>query len=226
MRILSFVILLVSFHVSSFCQTDTAALLTQIKNKLTDRSASISGVLSDKAYDMLHPKPAFRQLIEKSAAAEVLTIVKDDEPGNKIKVTAIVKNKEGKPVPNALVYLYQTDLRGWYAGDAPHVLTYEGDMRHARLFGYVRTDKNGSIELHTIKPSGYPKSDLPAHIHVHVIAEGYRSFGTEFLFQDDERLKGEILNRAIVDGGMIAKPEAANAPFMQKFSYTITLTKN
>ena len=37
-----------------------------------------------------------------------------------------------------------------------------------------------------MKPGGYPKSDLPAHIHVHVSANGYRSFGTEFLFDDDE----------------------------------------
>jgi protocatechuate 3,4-dioxygenase beta subunit len=66
---------------------------------------------------------------------------------------------------------------------------------------------------------------LPAHIHVHVTAAGYRAFGTEFLFQDDERLKGEILNRAVVDGGMIAKPETAESPFVQKFSYEIRLRK-
>ena len=75
-------------------------------------------------------------------------------------------------------------------GEAPHVLKYEGDMRYARLFGYVKTNKNGRFELHTVKPSGYPKSDLPSHIHVHVTAAGYSSYVTEFLFDDDERLKG------------------------------------
>jgi len=98
-------------------------------------------------------------------------------------------------------------------------------MRHARLFGYAKTDKNGKMELHTIKPAGYPKSDLPAHIHVHVTAEGYRPYGTEFLFQDDERLKGEILNRAVIDGGMIGVPELAESPFNQEFSYEIKLVK-
>jgi hypothetical protein len=58
------------------------------------------------------------------------------------------------------------------------------------------------------------------------MAEGYQPYVTEFLFQDDERLKGEILNRAIVDGGMIAKPEAAESPFQQKFTYTITIKSN
>lgn len=91
-----------------------------------------------------------------------------------------VKDNIGKPVTGALVYLYHTDCRGWYAADAPHVLQYEGDMRHARLFGDVKTDKEGKFELHTIKPAGYPKSDLPAHIHVHVTAQGYRSLEQSF----------------------------------------------
>src|SRR4030095_14658819 len=99
------------------------------------------------------------------------------------------------------------------------------DMRHARLFGYVKTDKNGMFELHTIKPSGYPKSDLPAHIHVHVSADGFQSFVTEFLFDDDERLVGKIRENAMRDKFIIAKPEKAVGPFVQQFSYTIELRK-
>jgi protocatechuate 3,4-dioxygenase beta subunit len=204
---------------------DTTALMNEAETKLQKGSASVSSILSDKKYLLLHPKSSFREMIKKNASATILTITTNDEPGKKIKVIGAVKNKDGQPVADALVYLYQTDYRGWYADDAPHVLMNEGDFRHARLFGYVKTDKNGKFELHTIKPSGYPKSDLLAHIHVHVMAEGYSSFGTEFLFQDDERLKGEILNRAVVDGGIIAKPESSAVPFEQQFSYEIKLRR-
>ena len=124
-----------------------------------------------------------------------------------------------------MVYLYHTDSRGWVASDAPHVLQYEGDIRHARLLGYVKTDKDGSFELHTIKPAGYPKSDLPAHIHVHVSAQGHKPFGTEFLFDDDERLVGKIRESSIRNDFMISKPEKAESPFVQRFSYSITLQK-
>jgi protocatechuate 3,4-dioxygenase beta subunit len=209
-----------------FSQTDSAVLLKDAEKKLQDLKAVVSSVLTDKAYMSIHPMTTFREMIKNHASTGVLTITPEDESGKKIKVIATVRDKSGHPIADALVYLYQTDSRGWYAADAPHVLMNEGDFRHARLFGYVKTDKNGRIELHTIKPSGYPKSDLPAHIHVHVMAEGYQPYGTEFLFQDDERLKGEILNRAIVDGGMIAKPEAAKSPFQQKFTYTITIKSN
>jgi len=115
--------------------------------------------------------------------------------------------------------------QGWYAADKPHVGGNSGDQRHARLFGYVKTDKEGKFELHTIKPAGYPKSDLPAHIHVHVEAVGYRCFVTEFLFDDDERLVGKIRENSIRNNLMIAKPEKAESPFAQKFSYSITLQK-
>jgi protocatechuate 3,4-dioxygenase beta subunit len=101
----------------------------------------------------------------------------------------------------------------------------EGDMRHARLFGYVKTDKDGKFELHTIKPSGYPQSDPPAHIHVHIDANGYRSIVTEFLFDDDDRLVSKIRENSIRNNFMISKPEKTESPFAQKFSYSITLQK-
>jgi protocatechuate 3,4-dioxygenase beta subunit len=204
-------------------QNDSSILLKDAEARLQNHTADVSSILTNKTFATLHPLASFRAMVQKNASANVLTIAPDDEPGRKIKVVAIVKNKDGQPVADALVYLYQTDSRGWYAADAPHVLMNEGDFRHSRLFGYVKTDKNGMIELHTVKPSGYPQSDLPAHIHVHVMAKGFRAYGTEFLFQDDERLKGEILNRAIIDGGMIAKPEKAEAPFQQKFNYVMTI---
>jgi protocatechuate 3,4-dioxygenase beta subunit len=211
---------------TSVSQTDSAALLKDIETKLKNHTTDASSILANKAYVSLHPATSFRAIIKEHAPIGVLSITTGDEPGKKIKVVATVKNKDGQPVANALVYLYQTDSRGWYAADAPHVTMNEGDFRHARLFGYLKTDKNGKIELHTVKPAGYPQSDLPAHIHVHVVAEGYRNYGTEFLFQDDERLKGEILNQAVVNGGMIGAPEKATAPFEQQFSYEITLRAN
>ena len=208
-----------------FAQSNKDALIKETEEKLKNNNATISQILTDKKYDAMHPETSFRKIIEKYCKAEIISIATDTIPGKKIKVIGSVKNPEGKPIADALVYLYHTDSRGWYAADAPHVLMNEGDMRHARLFGYVRTDKDGKFELHTIKPAGYPQSDLPAHIHVHVTAEGYKSFVNEFLFDDDERLVGKIREDASRNRFMIAKPEKTSAPFLQQFSYSITLQK-
>src|SRR6187200_2825621 len=207
------------------CQLSTDGLIKEAEEKLKTGNATISQILTDKKYDALHSETAFRELIEKYCKAETISIATDTIPGKKIKVTGTVKDTDGKPVVNALVYLYHTDSRGWYAANSPHVNMKEGDMRHARLFGYVRTNKDGKFELHTIKPSGYPQSDLPAHIHVHVTAEGYSNFVNEFLFDDDERLVGKIRENSVSNQFIIAKPEKAESPFAQTFSYFITLRK-
>jgi len=208
-----------------FCQPNKTDLIKEAEEKLKNNQATVSQILIDKKYDAIHPETSFRNIIEKYSKAETISIATDTIPGKRIKVAGIVKNSEGNAVASALVYLYQTDSRGWYAADAPHILQNEGDMRHARLFGYVKTDKDGKFELHTIKPAGYPKSDLPAHIHIHVTADGYRSFVNEFLFDDDERLVGNIRADAVRNQFMISKPEKSEKPFEQKFSYTITLRK-
>jgi len=226
MKQISLSILLCATLASSlFAQQNKDALIKEAEEKLKNNQVSISQILTDKKYDAVHPETSFREIIEKYCKAETISIATDTIPGRKIKVIGTVKDNVGKPIVGALVYLYHTDSRGWYAADAPHVSMNEGDMRHARLFGYVKTDKNGMFELHTIKPSGYPKSDLPAHIHVHVDATGYQSFVTEFLFDDDERLMGKIRENAIREKFTIAKPEKVATPFVQQFSYTIILQK-
>jgi protocatechuate 3,4-dioxygenase beta subunit len=141
------------------CQSNSNGLIKEAEEKLKTGKATTSQILTDKKYDAVHPETEFRNIIEKYAKAEVISIATDTIPGRKIKVFGVVNNEEGKPVANALVYLYHTDSRGWYAANSPHVNMNEGDMRHARLFGYVRADKDGKFELHTIKPSGYPQSD-------------------------------------------------------------------
>ena len=219
------ILLCTTFSNVSFCQLNKETLIKEVEEKLKTNKASISQILTDKKYDAFHPETSFRELIKKYCKAETISIATDTIPGRKIKVIGIIKNADGKPVAGAMVYLYHTDARGWYTADAPHVSMNEGDMWHARLFGYVKTDKDGKFELHTIKPSGYPQSDLPAHIHLHIDANGYQSFVTEFLFDDDERLVGKIRENSIRNNFMISKPEKTESPFAQKFSYSVTLQK-
>lgn len=220
-----FILLLGIGRQMAFAQPDSLSLLEEAATRLQHKTATVSAILSDKKYLPLHPTTAFRELIKDHCTASVLTITTSDEPGRKIKVMGSVTDRNAKPVAGALVYLYQTDTRGWYAADAPHVLQNEGDFRHARLFGYVKTDDSGQFELHTIKPSGYPRSDLPAHIHVHITASGYAPYGTEFLFDDDERLKGSIREEALRNRFLVAKPEKGTGAFEQLFSYKMELSR-
>lgn len=206
-------------------QPDTAVLLQEAEKKLQTGS-KISALLTDDRYEPVRPLSSFRKLIETFCNDDILQITSAGEPGKRIRVLGTVTDKDNQPVAGALVYLYQTDAKGWYAAGSPHVGGNEGDMRHARLFGYVKTDADGKFELHTIKPSGYPRSELPAHIHVHIWGEGFRPFVNEFLFDDDERLKGEIREQSIRNRFLIQQPEKAPAPFDQQFSYRVIMDKH
>lgn len=214
-----------SFIFSACAQQDNNKLLEEAKASLKTNKAKVSEILTDKKYLPVHHQDDFRNLIKEHANTEILKIATNDEPGKKIRVLGKIQDKNGNPVSDALVYMYQTDSKGWYSATSPHVGGSEGDMRQARLFGYVRTGKEGQFELHTVKPSGYPQSDLPAHIHVHIWKDGYRNFVNEFLFDDDDRLVGEVRKNSERYNFMIAKPEAATAAFDQQFSYLIILSK-
>jgi protocatechuate 3,4-dioxygenase beta subunit len=188
-------------------------VLRKLENDLAGRQVSISNILSDEQYMNLHSKKDFRELIKKYAGPGSIKIVSEKEPGKRTKVVCTVTDKLGIPINNALVYFYQTSAKGWYSDTAAHILVNEGDHRHARLFGYSYTDKEGKIEIETIQPAGYPNSGLPAHIHISMWRDGNIVQGVpgELLFEDDIRLTEERKQRAIREGFVISKNAGTDA---------------
>jgi len=155
----------------------------------------------------LHSNTTFREVIKKHAVAGKTIMVTASEPGRRITVKGEIKKQDGIAIGDALVYVYQTSDKGWYSDTAAHVLQNEGDMRHARLFGYLKTDSDGKFEFETIQPRGYPNSDLPAHIHIAVWKNGNIINGIpgELLFDEDPRLTTDRRRRSIDAGFQIQK---------------------
>lgn len=206
-----------------YSQQDNKILVTEAGNKL-EKGTSVSEILMDKKYDPVHSETSFRELIKKFASSAPVRITPVGEPGNLIQVKGVVKNSQGQPQPGVTIYFYQTDSRGWYLAERPHVGGNSGDQDHARLFGYVKTGPGGEFEIHTVKPSGYPGSDLPAHIHFAISeSDVYRTMINEFLFDDDERLVGKARENVTRYHLLVSKPEKGQPPFIQSFSYVIVL---
>lgn len=222
--------ILLLFFLSFMLQCSTNAqkpekLIKEIDAGLANNKTTISKILADKNYMSLHPLTEFRETIEKHVKAEKITMIADDEPGTRITVKAIVKTKTGEPLKNALVYMYQTCDKGWYAADRPHVGGNEGDYLHARLFTYIKTNDKGEFEMLTIRPKGYPNSDLPAHIHVQMWKDGNNIPGVpgEFLFEEDERLTPERKQQALQEGFLVEKNRGTAANPV--YQYTITVNR-
>ncbi len=127
-------------------------------------------------------------------------IGRPDEPGSAMLVTGTVLDARGRPRRGVVVYAYQTNNNGIYPttdktlGQASH--------RHGVLRAWVLTDAQGRYAFDTIRPAGYPNTDLPAHIHMHVLERGCSTYYIDdIMFKDDPRLTQDSVRRLTLGRG-------------------------
>lgn len=109
-----------------------------------------------------------------------------EEPGERMTVRGTVFQPDGRtPAGGVVVYAYQTNAEGAYAGGSDES---EHSRRHGRLRAWVRTGPDGRYAFDTIKPAPYPSLGEPAHVHLVVLEPGRRAY-----WIDDIVFAGEIL---------------------------------
>lgn len=142
-------------------------------------------IVSDSRFYNLIDNPKHRQevrvILKKFASDNFTTIVREDEPGIRISVTGKVLNENTKrPIENVIVEIVQADSSGIYFS--------ENTTFNPRLFGYLKTDRNGQFTIHTIRPGSYLDdngSPVPSHIHFTLEKSEFRTYASEFTFDDD-----------------------------------------
>jgi protocatechuate 3,4-dioxygenase beta subunit len=135
-------------------------------------------------------------------------IAPPDEPGQPLRLDGVVYDGNGKPAGGIIVYAYHTNAKGIYPDD----LQAGGGKRsrHGGLRGWVKTDERGRYRFDTIRPAGYPGTQAPQHIHMHVIEPGRCTYSIDdVLFEDDPRHSPEDAKRMSrgKGGSGIVKPE-------------------
>jgi protocatechuate 3,4-dioxygenase beta subunit len=113
------------------------------------------------------------------------------EPGARLVIAGrVLDAATRKPVPNASLYLYHTDAKGYYTPDAAN------DNRNPRLRAHLRTNTAGAFEARTIRPAPYPQGSIPAHVHMVVQAPGFARRNCEIVFTDDPNVNERIRREA------------------------------
>lgn len=119
-----------------------------------------------------------------------LTVQHDHEPlGERIIVSGRVLDSGGKPIPDALVEVWQANSAGryWHAGDrhpAPLDPNFTG-------VGRCMTDAQGNYRFVTIRPGAYPWRNhdnawRPAHIHFSLFGQAFtQRLVTQMYFPGD-----------------------------------------
>jgi protocatechuate 3,4-dioxygenase beta subunit len=143
-----------------------------------------------------------------------LTAQHADEPiGERIIVSGRVLDESGRPVPDALIEIWQANAAGRYhhatdSHDAPLDPNFTG-------CGRVVTDSEGHYRFKTIKPGAYPWRNhynawRPAHIHLSIFGQSFmQRLVTQFYFPGDPLLEYDPMYMSVPDerarAGLIAK---------------------
>ena len=121
-----------------------------------------------------------------------------EDPGEPMRIEGTVRDGEGRAVPGVIVYAYHTDAMGLYPANPAYRGLAAG--KHGRLRGWTVTDAYGRYAFDTIRPVGYPGTDLPQHVHMHVLEVGRCTYYIDdILFEDDPRLT-EAKRRQLTEG--------------------------
>jgi protocatechuate 3,4-dioxygenase beta subunit len=92
------------------------------------------------------------------------------EPGAPMLISGRVTDARGQPAAGVVVYAYQTNAKGVYPTSKANL--GRASHRHGLLRAWALTDAQGRYAFDTIRPAGYPGTDLPEHVHMHVIERG------------------------------------------------------
>ena len=118
--------------------------------------------------------------------------------GEVIRVTGQVVDESGKPVPDALVDIWQANAAGRYQHEkdpatAPLDPNFQG-------WGMVRTDAEGRFSFLTIKPGAYAVNgdwSRPPHIHFKVARRGYHELTTQMYFSGEKLNESDRLLQSV-----------------------------
>ena len=90
-------------------------------------------------------------------------------------------DRNGRPIPNATIEIWQTDANGVYLhpGDPS---TDQRDMNF-QFYGEAVTDENGAYSFRTVFPGEY--EPRPRHIHFKVKLDGETLITSQFYFASD-----------------------------------------
>ena len=131
-----------------------------------------------------------------------------------------VTDNDGRPIPGALVQVWQTSEHGLYDLQANDPSTMD-------LRANFRADASGNYHFRTVRPLGYsipmdgPVGAMvraqnrhgfrPSHIHFLIGAGGYRELVTALYFADDEHIDSDTVFG--VSGSLVVNAKAdANSP--------------
>ncbi len=164
---------------------------------------------------------AFAQVVDTESSEVQIEV--PEKSGNPLIIQGIITGSDGKPVPGADIWIYHTDSQGYYARDDNGE---EKGWRHSLYSAKLKSAEDGTFNVHTIKPAGYPNSINPAHLHLRINTPNYPELEYTAYFEGGNRITGDIKNLVKKYGTMFLLPIDISENGSQKVTWQIRLLKS
>jgi protocatechuate 3,4-dioxygenase beta subunit len=172
----------------------------------------LAAVVVSSQEDELVPAPYLAPRFTASSDAPANVVIAGaTEPGERLAVTGQVLDG-AEPIAGASIFVFQTDAAGRYARDK----SGSDAELHPRLWGLLRTDRQGRYRYETIRPGSYDGN--AAHVHYVVKAAGYKARLLDLWFEDDPIL---VARRAA--GEPEIPPGIRNSPYYRASSDVVEI---
>jgi catechol 1,2-dioxygenase len=145
------------------------------------------------------------------------TLYEKGEKGDVLVISGTVVSRNGRPLEGALLEIWQASADGRYDNDDPNHPPAKNEFR---LRGRLKTNKDGSYQFETVRPSPYrigARQYRPAHIHVKVHHEGHRSLTTQLYFKGDKYNKTDPWYKP----SLAIDPKAEGKKFAATFKFVL-----
>ena len=140
--------------------------------------------------------------------------------GARIAVEGRVLDGDSKPVPDAMLEIWQADAQGRYPGPSPlHETGAPSGAPAFRGFGRALTDARGEYRFTTIKPGRVPGpggAQQAPHLNVTIFARGLlRQLTTRIYFADEPSNETDPILATVADPGarrtLVAAPQGGSS---------------
>src|SRR5436305_346223 len=154
--------------------------------------------------------------------------MRPDEPGDPLIFTGAVRSTDGRPLPGAVLDVWQADATGRYSRFAPGLPEWN-------LRGRLRAGEGGRFAIRTVVPDPYDipgephtarilgllglEPHRPAHLHVRLEAPGHEPLTTQVYFEGDPWLEHDVVGGA--RPALTTKLERADGGFTARFDFTL-----
>lgn len=150
--------------------------------------------------------------------------------GDELAISGRVLATDGSVIADATVHVWLADPKGVYDNQDATGAVIKIPVSKQTLRGRIKSDADGKYGFECLRPGNYELEAgrwRPAHIHVMVVAKGYKTLITQLYFVDDKYNEQDLPGPLFYQKELLVPmdPASASPGVVQKGHFDFVLAK-